>query len=58
MIDHKDDDGDFKCDYGCGYEFEKPADPTPDEPEKELTFFEKIAKWFRELFDKLFGWLK
>lgn len=31
---------------------------TPNEPEKELTFFEKIAKWFRELFDKLFGWLK
>ena len=29
---HKDDNGDYKCDYGCGYEFEKPADPTPDEP--------------------------
>ncbi len=36
---HKDDNGDYKCDYGCGHEFEKPADPeqpdtpdTPDEP--------------------------
>ena len=30
---HIDNDGDYKCDYGCGYAFEKPADPTPDEPE-------------------------
>lgn len=29
----KDDDGDCKCDYGCGHEFEKPADPTPDTPD-------------------------
>lgn len=32
-LSHKDDDGDYKCDYGCGHEFEKPAEPdTPDEP--------------------------
>lgn len=33
VLDHRDDDGDYLCDYGCGYEFEKPAEPdTPDEP--------------------------
>ncbi len=63
-LDHKDDNGDYKCDYNCGYEFEKPApevpnEPTtPDESEEELNFFEKIIKWFKDLFDKLFGWLK
>lgn len=25
-LEHKDDDGDYACDYGCGYEFEMPAD--------------------------------
>jgi hypothetical protein len=29
-VKHKDDNGNYLCDYGCGYEFEKPA---PDEPE-------------------------
>ena len=24
--DHKDEDGDYKCDYDCGYEFEKPEE--------------------------------
>ncbi len=33
MLAHKDDNGDYVCDYGCGREFEKPAEPdTPDEP--------------------------
>lgn len=26
-LDHVDADGDYKCDNGCGYEFEKPAEP-------------------------------
>lgn len=26
-LDHVDADGDYKCDHGCGYEFEKPAEP-------------------------------
>ena len=30
---HIDNNKDYKCDFGCGYAFEKPADPTPDEPE-------------------------
>lgn len=32
VIDHADNNGDYKCDNGCGYEFEKPA---PDEPTTE-----------------------
>ena len=33
-LGHKDADGDYKCDNGCGHEFEKPAEPdTPDEPD-------------------------
>lgn len=32
-LGHADENGDYKCDYGCGHEFEKPAEPdTPDEP--------------------------
>ena len=26
--------------------------------EETVSFFEKIAQWFRDLFDKLFGWMK
>ncbi|MBE6811512.1 MAG: hypothetical protein E7523_01385 [Ruminococcaceae bacterium] len=37
-LTHKDDNGDYKCDYGCGHEFENPVGPeqpdTPDEPEQ------------------------
>ena len=29
----------------------------PDNGEEELTFWQKIAEFFRNLFDKLFGWL-
>ena len=51
-VDHKDDNGDYKCDYDCGYEFQQPT------PEKELNFFEKIIEWFKNIFEKLFGWFK
>ena len=57
-VNHKDDNSDYKCDFGCGYEFEKPAPEVPDESEKERNFFEKIIEWFKKLFDKLFGWMK
>lgn len=33
VVAHKDSNSDYKCDYGCGYAFEKPADPTPDTPD-------------------------
>ena len=31
-LTHTDADGDYICDHGCGYEYEKPAEPTPEEP--------------------------
>ena len=30
-LTHKDDNGDYLCDHGCGYEFEKPVEP--EQPE-------------------------
>ncbi len=62
-LTHKDDDGDYLCDHGCGYEFEKPAEPdTPDEPADEacdhlchkdgiLGFLWKIIRFFYRLFN-------
>ena len=65
-LEHKDADGDYKCDNGCGHEFEKPApeEPTPDTPDEPsddacdhlchksgiLGFFWKIVKFFWKLF--------
>ena len=69
-LNHKDDNNDYICDYNCGYEFEKPTPEKPDtpdepvvpdtpvEPEEELSFFEKIVEWFKNIFEKFFGWLK
>ena len=31
-LTHTDADGDYICDHGCGYEYEKPEEPTPEEP--------------------------
>ena len=36
-VGHKDNNGDYKCDYGCGYEFDKTVDPTPDAPSKDCS---------------------
>ena len=38
-LTHADEDGDYICDHGCGYEYEKPApeDPTPDTPDEPNT---------------------
>ena len=35
-LTHTDADGDYICDHGCGYEYEKPApeEPTPDIPDE------------------------
>lgn len=33
----------------------KPTDPSTNEPEPKLNFFERIIKWFRDLFARLFG---
>ena len=32
-LEHKDADGDYKCDLDCGYEFDKSEEPTPDVPD-------------------------
>ena len=32
-LTHTDEDGDYICDNGCGYKFEKPEEPTPEAPE-------------------------
>ncbi len=58
---HKDDDGDCKCDYDCGYEYEKPAEPTtPDEPQEEgkSDFFSKIFDLIKSFFDLILSWFK
>ena len=31
-LTHADEDGDYICDNGCGYEYEKPEEPAPEEP--------------------------
>lgn len=62
---HKDDNGDYICDYGCGHEFEKPIEPeqpdAPDEPSADncghlchksgfMGFIWKIVRFFWKLF--------
>ncbi len=56
-LGHKDKNGDYKCDNGCGYEFEKPA---PEDPSKDCScnchkggfmgFIWKIINFFNKLF--------
>ena len=64
-LTHKDADGDYKCDNGCGHEFEKPVTPdeptpdTPDEPEEDnvcadcgkvhTNFFSEIICFFTRI---------
>ena len=36
-VGHKDNNGDYKCDFGCGYEFDKTVDPTPGAPSKDCS---------------------
>ena len=60
-INHIDANSDQKCDICFGdinVKQPTPDEPAPQEPEKELNFFQKIADWFKNLFSKLFGWLK
>ena len=62
-LGHKDHNGDYMCDNGCGYEYEKPAPKQPDEnenPSKDCScnchkggisgFFWKIINFFNKLF--------
>ncbi len=48
-LEHIDDNGDYLCDYDCGYEFEKPADeacPDCGRPVHGDGLMEKIICWF------------
>ncbi|MBQ7295375.1 MAG: InlB B-repeat-containing protein [Clostridia bacterium] len=57
---HKDTNGDYKCDHGCGYEYEKPAPEIPSDPSENCGcnchkggiagFFFKIIIFFQKLF--------
>lgn len=50
---HVDNDGDYKCDNGCGHEFEKPADDNCDHlchKDGFLGFIWKIVQFFQKLF--------
>ncbi len=59
-IGHTDSNGDYKCDYGCGYEYEKPAPDTPSNPSENCGcnchkggiagFFFKIILFFQKIF--------
>lgn len=57
-VDHKDSDGDYLCDYGCGYEFPQPE---PEEESKQSpvkTFFMSIFEWFKAIVNKILGQVK
>lgn len=46
-LSHKDEDGDYKCDYGCGHEFEKPAEPeAPEDPSADCDHLCHSNNWF------------
>ncbi len=50
---HVDNDGDYRCDHGCGHEFEKPADDNCDHlchKDGFLGFIWKIVQFFQKLF--------
>lgn len=59
-LGHKDANGDYKCDNGCGYEYEKPAPEQPEDPSKDCScnchkggfmgFIWKIINFFQKLF--------
>ncbi|MBR5498334.1 MAG: hypothetical protein IKV76_10185, partial [Clostridia bacterium] len=62
---HTDEDGDYICDNGCGHEFEKPEEPTPEAPEDtesevcedcgkvHESFIDTIICFFRRIFNFL-----
>ncbi len=59
-LGHKDANGDYKCDNGCGYEYDRPASDTPSDPSKDCScnchkggiagVFFKIILFFQKLF--------
>ena len=43
-LSHKDANGDYKCDYNCGYEYEKPVETTTQVPVTEAPSNEPTTK--------------
>ena len=64
-LTHTDADGDYICDNGCGYEYEKPAEPAPEAPEDtesevcedcgkvHESFIDTIICFFKKIFNFL-----
>lgn len=52
---HTDADGDYICDHGCGYEYEKPEEPTPEEPTPEEPTEETICEDCGKVHDGFFS---
>ena len=70
-LTHKDNDGDYLCDNGCGYEYEKPSEPdtpdgsdVPDEnenvcddcEEEHKNFFDEVICRFGKVFKPIVTW--
>ena len=61
-LTHTDEDGDYICDHGCGYEYEKPEEPTEDTICEDcgkvhdgffaelICFFTRIINFIKNLF--------
>lgn len=56
--DHKDNDGDYECDFGCGFEFEKPDDSGNCSCNCHKTGFSGFIWKILRFFYKLFGMKK
>ena len=54
-LTHTDADGDYICDYGCGYEFEKPVEPTPEEPTPDEPTEDTVCADCGEVHDGFFS---
>ena len=55
-VDHKDADGDYKCDYDCGYEFPQP-EPDNSEEAAKRNFFMGIIEWIKDLVQQILDWI-
>ena len=58
-VDHKDENGDNRCDFACRYEFkDSESNGSESNESQEKTLYEKLVEWFKELFNKILGWIK
>ena len=54
-LTHTDADGDYICDHGCGYEYEKPEEPIPEEPTPEEPTEDTICEDCGKVHDGFFA---